>query len=509
MNKDNKKVYSDDLYLVLRSKSASYVGKYVHNSLLTTHIYLGLGDFLYENKDTPRYSSTFKMFKDVTDKYGVNKKMIEKQFLIMKPSGKQSEGVLNIETSPEVNALLKRLQTMATSSGKSMQIENLIRELMSDRSYHIHQVIEQVLIEKNRSEGKPLESASQEVDSFAKDMLDSFKIIETETADYKELNKIREVENLNEWVKNNPQTIIGMDYALDAMYLSLSKKTIPNVALVGLAGTGKSSVVYELCQRINEGNVPATLQNKQIYLLNTSKLIAGTRYRGDFEEKLVNIVDAFKKSKGAILFIDEMHTIIGLGAGGSNDGTSGDNILKDPITRGEIQVIGATTSDEYTKIEKEKAFARRFNKVLIKEPTIEETKEILRGITPVFEEYFGRKVSDGLVDEIADLSSRYGIDLANPAKAINMFDMAFANSKVFNEKSEFVLDDDALNAIKLQYGSEVSKSRSEDTKKELKRFILGQTATMDRVIENLEFVESGLVDPEKPLVSMLFGGPTG
>jgi len=243
-------------------------------------------------------------------------------------------------------------------------------------------------------------------------------------------------------------------------------------------------------------------------LKTVHKLTNYVEYKKDFEEKLMNIIKAAIADPDVILFIDEAHQMTKLGdaEGASNAG----NIIKPFITRGELQMIWATTSDEFQKfIDKDKALARRFHKVNISEPTLEETKKILIGILPSLEEFYKKKASKELVEKVINFSEKYTIDQANPAKAINMLELAFANSTVFNSEGEIVFTDDVRNAIQIKYDIHISENKTTETETELNSILLGQEEPLKKVINDLKFVEKRLIDPEKPLISMIFAGPTG
>ena len=231
--------------------------------------------------------------------------------------------------------------------------------------------------------------------------------------------------------------------------------------------------------------------------------------RGDFEEKLLNILELIKAHPEVILFIDECQSFIKLGQGQDDAGGAGD-IIKPYITRGELQMIMCTTNEEYTKyILPDKAFARRFTQVLIQEPSEGDLKEILKGILPVENEYFKKELQLELLDEIVELSKKYSLDLSNPAKAINMLELACAYSRVFEEKKQVVDIHDVVESVKLRYAIYISDDKLTETKKALFDKLLGQDKALNQICRDLKIVDKGLYDPEKPMFSMLFAGPTG
>lgn len=223
----------------------------------------------------------------------------------------------------------------------------------------------------------------------------------------------------------------------------------------------------------------------------------------------MNLLQIVKAHPEVVLFIDECHTFLKLGSGSDDAGGAGD-IIKPYITRGELQLIMATTNEECTKyIDADKAFARRFHKVLIQEPSKEDMVEILTGILPVETEYFKKDIQTHLVDEIIELADKYTLDQANPAKAINMLELACAYAKVFEEKKSNVDLNDVIQSVKLKYAIYISDNKLKATHDELFNQLLGQDRALNQLCRDLSTVDKGLCDPEKPLFSMLLAGPTG
>lgn len=198
-----------------------------------------------------------------------------------------------------------------------------------------------------------------------------------------------------------------------------------------------------------------------------------------------------------------------LGTTSEDTGGAGDTI-KPYISRGELQLIMCTTNDEYTKyVASDKAFARRFHQIMIHEPTDVDLHTILEGMLPVETEFFKKDIQNQLIDEVITLSKKYSLDLANPAKAINMLELACAYSKVFEEKKQTVDLADVMQSVKLKYGIYISNDKMSDTKTALFKHLLGQDKALNQICRDLKTVDSGLYDPEKPMYSMLFAGPTG
>ncbi|RME80348.1 MAG: AAA family ATPase, partial [Caldilineae bacterium] len=256
--------------------------------------------------------------------------------------------------------------------------------------------------------------------------------------------------------------VIGRETEIERVIQIMSRRTKNNPALIGEPGVGKTAIVEGLAQRIVIGDVPEPLLNKRLLMLDVGSLVAGTMYRGQFEERLKKVIEEITNS-GAILFIDEVHMLVGAGAAGS--AVDAANILKPALSRGEIQVIGATTLDEYRKhIESDAALERRFQPVYVDEPTPEETLEILRGIRSAYEEHHHLTISDEALEAAVKLSSRYVTDRFLPDKAIDLIDEAASRVRMYKspaaKESKRIMEE--LRRVREQYALALEDGRYED-----------------------------------------------
>ncbi len=363
--------------------------------------------------------------------------------------------------------------------------------------------------------------------------------------------------------------VIGREKEIERVIQILARRTKNNPVLIGDPGVGKTAIVEGLAQRIVEGNVPAPLLGKRVLQLDVGSLVAGTMYRGQFEERLKRIIEELKQA-GAILFIDEVHMLVGAGAAGSSVDAA--NILKPALARGEIQVIGATTLDEYRKyIESDAALERRFQPVFVDEPTVDEAIEILKGIRSAYEEHHHLVISDEAIEAAVKLSARYVTDRYLPDKAIDLIDEAASRVRMYKsetaQKTKRILDD--LRRLRTEYALALEDNRYDDAQElqhrieelerqlemlqtgwdrtsspvvtaediaevvsmwtgipvtqlteteaerllhmeeELRKYIVGQDEAIEVVSKAVRRARAGLKDPRRPIGSFIFLGPTG
>lgn len=363
--------------------------------------------------------------------------------------------------------------------------------------------------------------------------------------------------------------VIGRQMEIERVIQILARRTKNNPALIGEPGVGKTAIVEGLAQRIVEGDVPAPLLGKRVLQLDVGSLVAGTMYRGQFEERLKRVIDELKAS-GAILFIDEVHMLVGAGSAGSSVDAA--NILKPALSRGELQVIGATTLDEYRKhIESDAALERRFQPIMVNEPTVEETIQILHGIRSAYEEHHRLQISDEAIEAAARLSARYVTDRFLPDKAIDLIDESSSRVRMYKSKaattakeimaklrevrenhnlaledgryddaqelqelearleselenlrsgwdrsnSPVVTADDIAEVVSMWTGVPVMQMAQAESERllhmedELRKYIIGQEEAIQTISKAVRRARSGLKDPRRPIGSFVFLGPTG
>jgi ATP-dependent Clp protease ATP-binding subunit ClpC len=361
--------------------------------------------------------------------------------------------------------------------------------------------------------------------------------------------------------------VIGRETEIERVVQILARRTKNNPALIGEPGVGKTAIVEGLTQRIADGEVPAPLLGKRVLQLDLGSVVAGTMYRGQFEERLKRVISELKQSD-AILFIDEVHMLVGAGSAGSAMDAA--NILKPALSRGELQVVGATTLDEYRKhIESDAALERRFQPITVDEPTQEETIEILQGIRPAYEDHHQLKISDEALEAATDLSARYVSDRFLPDKAIDLIDEASSRVRMYKnpigeeakdvvhklrsvrkeiknaeeeqipaadlenleksleeeledlkaawdrDSSPTVTVEDIAEIVSMWTGIPVMELAEEESdrllhmEEELHKSIIGQEEAIEKIAKAVRRSRAGLKDPKRPVGSFIFLGPTG
>ncbi len=311
--------------------------------------------------------------------------------------------------------------------------------------------------------------------------------------------------------------LIGRDKELERVIQTLCRRRKNNPLLVGEAGVGKTAIAEGLARRVVEGEVPEILAQANVYALDMGALLAGTKYRGDFEQRLKSVLKQLQDNPNAILFIDEIHTLIGAGAasGGTLDAS---NLLKPALSSGTLKCIGATTYNEYRGIfEKDHALSRRFQKIDVAEPSVAETVEILKGLKPRFEAHHGIKYSASALTSAVELSVRFINDRHLPDKAIDVIDEAGAAQRILpKSKQKKTIGKQDIEEIVAKIARIPSTHVNADDRgalknldRDLKAVVFGQDAAIDALAKAIKMARSGLGTPGKPIGAFLFSGPTG
>jgi len=343
------------------------------------------------------------------------------------------------------------------------------------------------------------------------------KGVKTETKSKDNLEKL-----LNEYCVNlNKEAeeqridpLIGRNKEVEKLTQILARRKKRNAILIGEPGVGKTAIVEGLARKIYEKSVPDTIKNSIIYSLDMGALMAGTKYRGDFEERVKKVIDVLEARPDAILFVDEIHTMVGAGAAG-NSNTDMANLLKPALSRGKVQIIGSTTYEEYREtIEPERALARRFTKLDVEEMDPEDCKNMLHCIMPEYEKYHGIDVDSDAIDAVVDLTTEHMHDKYLPDKAIDILDSALAKLKV--EKRETLLtlwhvkQEVSVQAkVPMEQLNTQVEPMSLDYESKIKQKVFGQDQAVNELLDSVYIAKAGLKDLTKPMGSYLFVGPTG
>ena len=534
-----------------KKKKHSYIG--------TEHILVGL---VKESEGTAGM-----VLRDL----GVNEeKLLELIDKLIAPSTQVIEEVAGY--TPRAERLLERAKQEATDfMSEQIGTEHLLLGILSDVDCVAARLLHTLGVGAQKLRSEIIQAMGEDVAAsqkdFGKKMVKSKTVSGTPTLD----QYSRDLTAMAKLGQMDP--VIGREEEITRMIQILSRRNKNNPCLVGEPGVGKTAIVEGLAQRIVQGTVPATIANKRVVALDLSGMVAGSKYRGEFEERIKKVVSELMEHKGVLLFIDELHTIIG--AGGAEGALDASNILKPSLSRGEIQIIGATTLQEYRKyIEKDAALERRFQPVTVDEPSQEQTLKILEGLRPYYERHHGVEISDECLQSAVKLSKRYITDRFLPDKAIDVIDEAcakvqlegyavpekikeeesslrklskekedaikkgdFETAKVIQEKQR-ELEKENQNTIKRfekrckhinlivteEHVAEiisgwtkipVQKLAEKETKKLAKlesilhKRVIGQEEAVKAVAKAIKRGRVGLKDPNRPVGSFLFLGPTG
>jgi len=469
---------------------------------LNNHEYITLEHFLYSMLNN-------KSFSEILTQYGTDvtvlKETIE-NFISNELAGIVNPNVSKPRKTITVERMLSRTYTQVLFSGRNLiePIDCFI-SMFSEKKSHAAFFMRQANLDKD----KFIDFVKKEVGTVE------------EAAEHTENPQIEKMllqycTNLTTRAKNKKiDPVIGRDAEIEEIQLILARRTKSNAILIGDPGVGKTAIAEGVARKIIEGNVPKFIQNHSVYSLDISTLLAGSKYRGDFEERLKSVLNVLERKKNCILFIDEAHMMNGAGAasGGSNDMA---NMLKSALGKGGIKVIASTTWEEYRKhFEKDRALMRRFQRVTIGEPDEATAIKIVKGLKKYYEKHHGVKITNQAIIDSVKYSVKFMADKKLPDKAIDLIDCASARFKIRDEEGgivdhdEIVFEVSKIANIPLEQISNKENSNIVSLEKNMKNKVFGQEKAIDSLLDKVFIAQSGLKSLNKPVGSFLFVGPTG
>ena len=405
-----------------------------------------------------------------------------------------------------VERVLNRAFTQVLFSGRNnIEIVDVFLSMLSEKKSYSAFIIQQAGIDKGK---------------FGEYMNTQSVFMDEEEENTGIANRaLREfTEDLNSKVKAGKiDPVIGRQEEIEQVALALGRRTKSNVLMVGDPGVGKTAIAEGLAWKIVNNMVPDFLKEYNVYNLDIGSLLAGSKYRGDFEERFKLVLQGLRKKGKTIMFIDEAHMISGAGATGQNSANDLANMLKPALTKGNIRVVASTTWEEYRKyFEKDRALMRRFQRVSIDEPSKEVTIEILKGVKKYYEEYHATQITEEAIKSATELSIKYQTDKKLPDKAIDLIDVACSRFKVNNQTENKIVTEENIQfelakLIKLpeeQIKEKESKNLA-SLEKNLKKVVYGQNKAIENIVDKILVAQAGLKSADKPIGSFVFMGPTG
>ena len=448
----------------------------------------------------------YKPFNDLLKDYGCNAGDLEKDMMLW------LNGLVSIETKSKeipkktngLERVFNRAGTQVLFSGrKTVSTIDLYLAIMSETHSHAHYFF--------------LKYGIQKV-GFVEYWGQNYKNTETPKMSNKEADQLLEEHciNLTKLAKEDKiEPVVGRSKELEDIIHVLAKKFKANVLLVGDPGVGKTAIAEGLALQINNNNVPEFLQDHDVYSLEMGSLLAGSKYRGEFEEKVKEVIEALEAKEKCVLFIDEAHQMKGAGSGGQSS-VDFSNMIKPAISRGMLKVVASTTwEDYYESFEKERALMRRFYRVTIEEPDIDSTKKILRGVSNRLETFHDVKVTQDAIETAVKMSDRYIHDRKNPDKSIDLIDAACAKARANNSSGASIDKSRILEQVAKIAKIPLDRLKNEQNKQvknldfNVKNKLFGQESVVDQVLDKLYVSFAGINSDTKPMASFLFLGPTG
>ena len=405
-----------------------------------------------------------------------------------------------------VERVLNRAFTQVLFSGRSnIELSDVFISILSEKKSIATYWIEKAGITKDRF-----------ADYVSSEMEEDYEDEELSGAAAKALRSF--TTNLNEEVaKNKIDPIIGRSEELDSIALALGRRQKNNVLLVGDPGVGKTAIAEGLAYKIVNDDVPEFLKEYEVYNLDIGSMLAGSKYRGDFEERLKLVLKGLQKKGKSVMFIDEAHMMNGAGAGGQERSNDLANMLKPALAKGNLKVVASTTWEEFRKsFEKDRALMRRFQRVTVDEPNTETAKDILRGIKKYYEDYHKTNITEQAIEAAVKLSVKYQTDKKLPDKAIDLIDVACSRFNLKDPETEKLVTEEEIQFelakminMPIENISEKESGNLQTLETNMKKSVYGQDQAIENIVDKILVAQAGLKPDDKPIGSFIFMGPTG
>ena len=489
---------NDDLQTVF-DKAVSVAKKLKHEYVTLEHLlYAMLCTDKFQNMITG-FGSNYEEIKDNLETYlktKLNDIKVKEGTLKYKP-----------KKTTSVERVLNRAFTQVLFSGRSqIDIADVFLSIMSEKKSWAYYFVYKAEIEK---------------DKFQEYLHSEISEIQDEDVDPTTANRALSqfTTNLNTQAKKQKiDPVIGREFELDSIALSLGRRMKNNVILVGEPGVGKTAIAEGLALNIHNKNCPEFLKPYEVYNLDIGAMLAGSKYRGDFEERFKTVLSALKKKGKTIVFIDEAHNISGAGSTGSGSSANDlANLLKPVLSKGEVKVVASTTWEEYRKyFEKDRALMRRFQRVTVDEPSSAVTKDIMHGIKKYYEEFHKTQISDEAIQASIDLSVKYQTDKKLPDKAIDLIDLACSRLNLREDntdrninKESIELELSNMTKMPLETVQQKESSNVANLMQNMKKVVYGQDDAIEQIVDKIMIAQAGLKRDNKPIGSFVLMGPTG